>query len=114
MTVLLELCLELVQTPHQINDECILLLRCQVLDVGHLRHVPHYAQPGSSLQALNSYAAAKKSRCRPAQGRRLKQANTTRMPAKKQKNPTTVANKKSNQSTITQPCGHAHHSAQSS
>src|ERR1700761_7169520 len=62
MTVLLELCLELVQTPHQINDECILLLRCQVLDVGHLRHVPHYAQPGSSLQALNSYAAAKKSR----------------------------------------------------
>src|SRR5689334_1281036 len=62
MTVLLKLCLELVQTPHQINDKCVLLLRCQLLDVGHLRHAPHYAHPGSSLQALNSYAAAKKSR----------------------------------------------------
>ncbi|WP_310045446.1 hypothetical protein, partial [Paraburkholderia caribensis] len=28
------------------------------------------------------FAAAKKSRCRPAQGRRLKRANVTRMPAK--------------------------------
>src|ERR1700740_2388170 len=99
MTVLLELCLELVQTPHQINDECILLLRCQVLDVGHLRHVPHYAQPGTSLQALNSYcllffAAAKKSRCRPAQGRRVKHANKSRMPAKTQANQTARAAKK--------------------
>src|ERR1700760_729865 len=88
MTVPLELCLELVQTPHQINDECILLLRCQVLDVVHLRHVPHYAQPGTSLQALNSYAAAKKSRCRPAQGRRLKYEGIARMPAQTQANQT--------------------------
>ncbi|WP_176055511.1 hypothetical protein [Paraburkholderia caribensis] len=28
------------------------------------------------------FAAAKKSRCRPAQGRRLKHANNSRMPAK--------------------------------
>jgi hypothetical protein len=32
----------------------------QVLEIGHLRHVPHYALPGFSLQLLNSYAAAKK------------------------------------------------------
>ncbi|MGF6993516.1 hypothetical protein P3T25_001863 [Paraburkholderia sp. GAS32] len=31
----------------------------QVLEIGHLRHVLHYAQPGGSLQALNSYAACK-------------------------------------------------------
>ncbi|MGE8472364.1 MAG: hypothetical protein ACN6QC_14025, partial [Paraburkholderia hospita] len=31
-------------------------------------------------------AAAKKSRCRPAQGRRLKHEGKTRMPAQKQKN----------------------------
>ncbi|WP_211705012.1 hypothetical protein, partial [Paraburkholderia domus] len=37
-------------------DECVFLLWCQVLDVRHLRHVLNYAQPGSSLQALNSYA----------------------------------------------------------
>uniref|UniRef100_UPI00296AEEA5 hypothetical protein n=1 Tax=Paraburkholderia terrae TaxID=311230 RepID=UPI00296AEEA5 len=60
----------------------------QVLDVGHLRHVPHYAQPGTSLQALNSYAAAKKSRCRPAQGRRVKLDNKSRMPAKTPANQT--------------------------
>src|ERR1700740_379665 len=32
------------------------------------------------------FAAAKKSRCRPAQGRRLKHEGKTRMPAKRQKN----------------------------
>ncbi|AUT63460.1 hypothetical protein C2L65_28525 [Paraburkholderia terrae] len=30
------------------------------------------------------FAAAKKSRCRPAQGRRVKQANKARMPAQRQ------------------------------
>ncbi|WP_208545850.1 hypothetical protein, partial [Paraburkholderia steynii] len=34
------------------------------------------------------FAAAKKSRCRPAQGRRLKHANKPRMPAKSPKNQT--------------------------
>src|SRR6478672_11978651 len=33
------------------------------------------------------FAAAKKSRCRPAQGRRLKHDNKTRMPAKKTSKP---------------------------
>jgi hypothetical protein len=31
------------------------LLVRQVFDVRHLRHVQHYAVPGSSLQLLNSY-----------------------------------------------------------
>jgi hypothetical protein len=34
------------------------------------------------------FAAAKKSRCRPAQGRRLKQANKSRMPAQRPKHQT--------------------------
>src|SRR5690349_14438621 len=34
------------------------------------------------FRSLLFFAAAKKSRCRPAQGRRLKRANVTRMPAK--------------------------------
>ncbi|SDJ17116.1 hypothetical protein SAMN04487926_1361 [Paraburkholderia steynii] len=37
------------------------------------------------------FAAAKKSRCRPAQGRRVKQANASRMPAKTQANQTAGA-----------------------
>ncbi|WP_216673387.1 hypothetical protein, partial [Paraburkholderia solitsugae] len=36
----------------------------QVFDVRHLRHVQHYAVPGSGLQLLNSYAAAKKDKQR--------------------------------------------------
>uniref|UniRef100_UPI00296AC67B hypothetical protein n=1 Tax=Paraburkholderia terrae TaxID=311230 RepID=UPI00296AC67B len=39
------------------------------------------------------FAAAKKSRCRPAQGRRVKHANKTRMPAKTHKNQTARATK---------------------
>jgi hypothetical protein len=34
------------------------LLGRQVFDVRHLRHVQHYAVPGSGLQALNSYVSA--------------------------------------------------------
>jgi hypothetical protein len=40
----------------------------QVLEIGHLRHVPHYALPGFSLQLLNSYAAAKKVSAAPHRG----------------------------------------------
>ncbi|WP_225034464.1 hypothetical protein, partial [Paraburkholderia sp. XV] len=36
---------------------------------------------------------AKKSRCRPAQGRRLKRAKNSRMPAQKQNTPTSTARK---------------------
>jgi hypothetical protein len=39
------------------------------------------------------FAAAKKSRCRPAQGRRLKHEGITRMPAKAQANQTARATK---------------------
>jgi hypothetical protein len=35
------------------------------------------------------FAAAKKSRCRPAQGRRMKREGKARMPAQRQKNRTT-------------------------
>jgi hypothetical protein len=40
------------------------------------------------------FAAAKKSRCRPAQGQRVKREGKTRMPAKTPANPTAVADKK--------------------
>src|SRR6266704_4731094 len=40
------------------------------------------------------FAAAKKSRCRPAQGQRVKREGITRMPAKTPANPTAVADKK--------------------
>jgi hypothetical protein len=44
------------------------LLGRQVFDVRHLRHVQHYAVPGSGLQLLNSYAAAKKVSAAPHRG----------------------------------------------
>src|SRR6266702_836411 len=56
----------------------------------------HWALPDSSFRLwlpLNSYAAAKKSRCRPAQGRRLKHEGITRMPAQTQANQTACAAK---------------------
>ncbi|MFP3559011.1 hypothetical protein SB861_51505, partial [Paraburkholderia sp. SIMBA_049] len=43
------------------------------------------------------FAAAKKSRCRPAQGRRLKHEGNTRMPAKTQANQPTSQDKKNAQ-----------------
>src|SRR6185369_15086703 len=64
------------------------MLPCEVWDrLGALRQEEMLAVLAAFF-CLLFFAAAKKSRCRPAQGRRLKQANKSRMPAKRRKHQT--------------------------
>src|SRR6266702_4369437 len=61
------------------------MLPCEAQDpLGALRQEQGLAVLAAFF-CLLFFAAAKKSRCRPAQGRRVKQANKTRMPAQEQK-----------------------------
>src|SRR6185369_422823 len=67
------------------------MLPCEVWDrLGALRQEEMLAVLAAFF-CLLFFAAAKKSRCRPAQGRRVKHANKTRMPAKPQANQTACA-----------------------
>ncbi|SEH60518.1 hypothetical protein SAMN05192544_1004177 [Paraburkholderia hospita] len=68
-------------------------LPCEVRDrLGALRQGEEFAVLAAFF-CLLFFAAAKKSRCRPAQGRRLKHEGKTRMPAQRQKNQTGRATK---------------------
>ncbi|WP_180731377.1 hypothetical protein [Paraburkholderia sp. PGU19] len=67
------------------NERGTSRLPCEVRDrLGALRQEEELAVLAAFF-CLLFFAAAKKSRCRPAQGRRVKHANASRMPAQKQK-----------------------------